>query len=85
MHTLTYRSSKTLLFWCQACLAFTVYGLVTSGPSSLGYNHIPDDMSSVWGDIAGGVLVGFIFIVLLVVAVIKVAQAPGSCAEVCVI
>jgi len=44
--------------------------------------HYPEELSSAWSHIAGGVLVGFIFLVILLVAVIKVIQSPGNCAEV---
>uniref|UniRef100_H2ZMI0 Uncharacterized protein n=1 Tax=Ciona savignyi TaxID=51511 RepID=H2ZMI0_CIOSA len=62
------------------CLVYAIVGMVRDGlPSMAPRLYLPRDTSSWWTLVAGSVMVGFVFLVLLLVAVIRVIQTGGTC------
>ena len=58
-------------------MGFTIYGIV------LEEDGILDDLTAItWQVIGGASMVGFIFLLLVLVAIIKILQSPGTCGEV---
>ena len=62
-------------------MTYTVFGIVRYGVKSMA-SEIVYDTNSMWIDIAGGIYVGFVFLVLVLVALTKVILSRGSCKEV---
>ena len=61
-------------------MVYTVFGIIRDGPDSMApTSHL--DTNSMWIYIAGGIYVGFIFLVLVLVAFTKVALSRGPCKE----
>ena len=58
-------------------MTFTIYGIV------LPEDGIFEDLAAItWSILGGAAMVGFIFLLIILVAVIKIVQSPGTCGEV---
>ncbi|XP_076815730.1 sodium- and chloride-dependent glycine transporter 2-like [Clavelina lepadiformis] len=62
------------------CLVYTIVGIVRDGVDAMA-PYLPQSMRGTWTTIAGAVVVAFVFLVLILVAVIKVLQSPGPLKE----
>nr|CAB3266319.1 sodium- and chloride-dependent glycine transporter 2-like [Phallusia mammillata] len=63
-----------------AVLIYSIVGILQNGVISLS-PILPPNLQSQWSTISGAVLVGFVFLVLVLIAVIRIFQSSGSCAE----
>jgi len=64
-------------------LVYSIVGIVRYGPASLAPD-LPDVARNEWTAVSGGAMVGFVLLVLILVAAVKVCQSGGTCVEVSV-
>ncbi|XP_026695595.2 sodium- and chloride-dependent glycine transporter 2-like [Ciona intestinalis] len=62
------------------CLVYSIVGIIRGGVSSMAPRlYLPHNATNGWTLVAGSVMVGFVFLVLILVAIIRVMQSGGPC------